>query len=344
MPLNIKATDAHRKASVAFFCYRINMKKNYYFNPEYAETFGIEEAVMIQHLSFWISKNKKEGRNFHENRYWTYNSCKKFSIEAFPFWSARKIHRILGSLIRKGVILRGNFNRHRYDRISWYAFVNEVEFLTVELIEDTSYPIKSKKKGMGKANTKIDQSNVQNQEMDLSNIVNPIPQNVGTIPDVNTDINTNANTDKSRENETVAGGAVKYLREAWGRKLVPLEEITLIEMTQRYGFDKVKYAIDESVTHNVTKIAYLNGILSPKQNRKRTESVMEKTGAQNVARGSNKKNSGLVTFECTENNCGYAIVHQREQLMKAIELSKPIPCDKCGKMYPAQFILENAKS
>ncbi len=331
--LQLKQEKTHKA-----FLFRDDEMK-YYFDIKYAGIYGLEESIMIQNLSYWISKNKKEGRHFHENRYWTYNSCKQFSIEVFPFWSARKIHRILESLIRKGVILRGNFNRHRYDRIGWYAFVDEVEFLTEELNGDASPPTKGKKRNIDKPNTKIDQSNIQKQEIDSSNIVNPITSNVGTIPDITTNVNTNIT-----EEAATAGDVIKSIETSWSRKILPLEEEQVMEMVKAFGLERVQYAVNESILYNKTSVAYLRGILKPKQNGKKTISYSKKIVTQNVMQGENKKSGGMVTFDCTENNCVNTIVHQREQIMKAIELSKPIPCDKCKKLYSAQFILDNAKS
>ena len=79
------------------------------FNTRYAAKYGIEEAIMIEHLLFWIEKNAANGKHFHDGRYWTYNSAGAFT-KLFPFWSTSQIKRILTSLERQGVILKGEFN------------------------------------------------------------------------------------------------------------------------------------------------------------------------------------------------------------------------------------------
>ena len=101
------------------------MNINYCFNCEYAKRFGVDEAIMLENLIFWIKKNKANGKHFHDGRYWTYNSIKAFE-ELFPFWSKRQIERILKSLEKQNILYTGNYNKSHYDRTKWYAINEEV--------------------------------------------------------------------------------------------------------------------------------------------------------------------------------------------------------------------------
>lgn len=100
----------------------------YSFNTEHAELYGINEAIMIRNFQYWIKKNKSNGKNLFEDKTWTYNSVNAFT-ELFPFWSSNQINRILNSLIKQEVLITGNFNKMKYDRTKWYAFVMENEFV-----------------------------------------------------------------------------------------------------------------------------------------------------------------------------------------------------------------------
>ena len=93
----------------------------HHFNTEYALKYGIEEAIVINNLQFWITKNRANKKHFIENRTWTYNSYKAFS-EIFPYWNEHKMKRILDSLVEKEILLRENYNKSGYDRTCWYAF------------------------------------------------------------------------------------------------------------------------------------------------------------------------------------------------------------------------------
>ena len=99
----------------------------YNFSVDHAKKFGLEEAIMIFNLKFWIEKNAANRVNIHNNNVWTYNSARAFS-ELFPFWSRHKISRVLESLEKQNVLVTGNFNKSGYDRTKWYAFAEPASF------------------------------------------------------------------------------------------------------------------------------------------------------------------------------------------------------------------------
>ena len=82
---------------------------DYSFNAHIAEQYGVEEAVFIHNLYWWISKNKANGQHFYEGRTWTYNSAKAFA-DLFPFWTPKQIRRIIKKLEAEGALHIGNFN------------------------------------------------------------------------------------------------------------------------------------------------------------------------------------------------------------------------------------------
>lgn len=94
---------------------------SYQFDTDIAAEFGVDEAIVIAHLIFWINKNQANEKHFYDGRYWTYSSIEGFR-RIFPFWSVGQIHRILRSLKEQGVIVQGNYNETTYDRTAWYAF------------------------------------------------------------------------------------------------------------------------------------------------------------------------------------------------------------------------------
>ena len=100
----------------------------YSFNSEIAIKYGVDGAIMIENLHFWISKNKANEKHFYDGRYWTYNSLKAFE-KLFPFWSSRQIERILRNLINQGAIVTGNYNKIPYDRTKWYALTESVIYI-----------------------------------------------------------------------------------------------------------------------------------------------------------------------------------------------------------------------
>lgn len=93
---------------------------NFHFDGAVAEMYGVDGAVFISRLQFWIEKNAANDRHWHEGRYWTYNSLRAME-KLFPFWSRRQIERIVKNLKDKGVLLTANYARDSHDRTLFYA-------------------------------------------------------------------------------------------------------------------------------------------------------------------------------------------------------------------------------
>lgn len=95
----------------------------HHFKVALAKELGIEEAIFIDEIHHQIKKNMLNGRNFHDGRFWTYNSLKAYE-DTFPYLNAGKIKRTINSLVDKGILMKGNFNANQYDRTCWYAFTD----------------------------------------------------------------------------------------------------------------------------------------------------------------------------------------------------------------------------
>ena len=132
------------------------------FNIEVAKELGIAPAVILNNMYWWIEKNKANEKHFHDGYYWTYNSRKAYVLQ-FPYLTERQIEYALKKLIDEGYIITGNYNKASFDRTLWYAITKK------------GYCI------------------LQNCEMEKTNFVNANTENVGAIPDINTD---KKNTDR----------------------------------------------------------------------------------------------------------------------------------------------------
>lgn len=102
--------------------------KTYSFQLAHAVKYGTDEAIFLENLIFWISKNRANGDNFHDGRFWTYNKASAY-VELFPMWNAKKIYRLIDNLCEQGVLLKGNYNDDQRDRTQWLAFADESAFL-----------------------------------------------------------------------------------------------------------------------------------------------------------------------------------------------------------------------
>ena len=100
----------------------------HHFNINVAKMYGVNESIILQNISFWQAKNEANEKNFHDGKYWVYNSVKAFSA-LFPYWSKGQINRILNKLEDLQVLSVGNYNKVNYDRTKWYSVNQEIHLL-----------------------------------------------------------------------------------------------------------------------------------------------------------------------------------------------------------------------
>ena len=100
------------------------------FNIDIAKKYGMFEAVLYNHFLFWIKKNKANGKNYKDGRFWTYSSIKAL-CDLFPYMTKNQIEYSIKKLIDNKVLVKAVYNDNSYDRTSWYAFCKEPEDLAV---------------------------------------------------------------------------------------------------------------------------------------------------------------------------------------------------------------------
>ena len=143
----------------------------HYFDINIAMKYGIQPAIILNNLYFWIEKNRANEKHFYDGYYWTYNSMKAFS-ELFPYMTERQIDYAIKKLVESGLIIKGNYNKSSYDRTCWYA-ITKAGYSILQNCE------------MDKTNKEYSIS--QNCEMDKTNLSNGNDTIVKPIPDINTD-------------------------------------------------------------------------------------------------------------------------------------------------------------
>ena len=127
------------------------------FDTDVAQKYGVNAAIILQNIGYWIKQNEANETNFYDGRYWTFNSKRAYG-ELFPYMSKRQIETAFQKLIEDGVIVTGNYNKLAYDRTLWYAL------------------------------TQKGKSILHFGEMENSKAGNGKPQNGEPIPDINPDV------------------------------------------------------------------------------------------------------------------------------------------------------------
>ena len=90
-------------------------------NTELACYIGLNEAIVMQQIHYWLEKNKSTATNFRDGHFWTYGTLQEYTDRDFPFWSMDTVRRTIAKLVKQGFIIRGNYNKLRMDKTSWYT-------------------------------------------------------------------------------------------------------------------------------------------------------------------------------------------------------------------------------
>lgn len=107
-------------------------------NPRLAKLIGLNEAIILQQLHYWIQKSTNE----HNGKFWVYNSYEKWQ-EQFEFWGLNTIKRTLANLKKMGLIKIQQLSADKRDKTNYYA----LDYQAIDLLECSNVVEKPKNKG-----------------------------------------------------------------------------------------------------------------------------------------------------------------------------------------------------
>lgn len=89
-------------------------------SPTLAQVIGLNEAIILQQIHYWLNNPKAEGRIDEDGNKWIYNTYEQWHEDNFPFWSADKIQRIFLKLEELGVIISAQLDAKKRDMTKFY--------------------------------------------------------------------------------------------------------------------------------------------------------------------------------------------------------------------------------
>lgn len=119
------------------------MNKEHHFTIEDAELYGIEKAILLYNIRFWLDKNKANGTNIYVNPvdgkeyYWTFNSGTAFG-KIFSYMKIKSITKWLLEMERDSIVISAKFNKKGYDRTKWYT---TLEYQCIAPTEQSTAPL-----------------------------------------------------------------------------------------------------------------------------------------------------------------------------------------------------------
>jgi hypothetical protein len=116
-------------------------------SKELAKLVGLNEAIVLQQVHYWLEINRKADKNFRDGKYWSYNSIKNWHEKDFPYWSYNTVKRTFSKLVKQDLLLVGNYNKLPGDKTNWYTINEEAidklkssKHKTTESVENTTGP------------------------------------------------------------------------------------------------------------------------------------------------------------------------------------------------------------
>lgn len=101
--------------------------------PKLATLIGLNEAIILQQIHYWLCINEKNNNNYINGHYWVYNTYEQWQ-EQFPFWSVTTIRRIITKLENKNLLIADNYNNAGFDKTKWYT----INYVALDNIYRTS--------------------------------------------------------------------------------------------------------------------------------------------------------------------------------------------------------------
>lgn len=88
--------------------------------PSLAVAIGLDEAIALQQLHYWLNNPKSEGRVDESGVKWVYNTYAEWKEKDFPFWSEDKIQRVFLDLEKIGLVISAQLDAKKRDMRKFY--------------------------------------------------------------------------------------------------------------------------------------------------------------------------------------------------------------------------------
>jgi len=203
-----------------------------YLNNDIAKNIGVNSALVLQNFAFWINLNMKKNKNFFDGKHWTFQTLNSI-CEKFPFLTQNKIRYAIDKLIQSGYIIKGNYNKTKYDRTVWYAFKDESTL------------------------QKVIKQFLENSQMDVGEFTNPDVGIHEPIPDDKTDDLKKEEVDNSSSNKA-SDEIIKEIKD-YGLSNKQIKSIQT-DYTNEYLTDKlnqIKYVLRVQPKKIKNKASYM---------------------------------------------------------------------------------------
>lgn len=95
------------------------------FDTGVAKLVGVEAATVFNHIVYWLKYNADRNTDrIVDGKIWMYETQKQMA-EFFEFLNEDQISRAITKLVEKGLLIKANYNKNKFDKTSWYTVFDQ---------------------------------------------------------------------------------------------------------------------------------------------------------------------------------------------------------------------------
>jgi hypothetical protein len=163
----------------------ITDSRSHCFPVAIAMKYSVHMAVWISHLAHWTEKHLAYNENIHDGLCWNYTTIAALG-DLIPYMTPNQRRTVIDNSIKEGLVIKGNYNKTKYDRTVWYALTPKAYLYYAHLLTEKN--IKH-----------LWLSICEKTQMDLLAFTNLFVKNHQPIPNTKPDTKTNINISTSDE-------------------------------------------------------------------------------------------------------------------------------------------------
>ena len=108
------------------------------FLPHLAKAIGVNEALVLQQLHYWLVNHAEMQ---HDGKFWIYKTYEEWQEQDFFFWSVRTVKSIFKKLGDMGLIESQKLSSNRHNRVNYYT-INSVKLAEISAICEAEFEAK----------------------------------------------------------------------------------------------------------------------------------------------------------------------------------------------------------
>lgn len=94
--------------------------RSHSFPVAVAMKYSVHMALWLGHLAYWTEQHLAYNKNIHDGLCWNYNTLEGMGA-LIPYMTVNQRRTVIDNSIKEGLVIKGNYNKKKFDRTAWYA-------------------------------------------------------------------------------------------------------------------------------------------------------------------------------------------------------------------------------